>query len=131
MSDKDVIDRIATFMGTNTKGPYRPSNDKEYFKSRYVAGLTGAKVVELMRQLRPLMGQRRQAQIEAALESYIPDRDHGDNHPQAKLTTEKVREIKRRLAQGEKLTHLASEYKVDKGLIWQIKTGRIWQHVTL
>jgi hypothetical protein len=40
-----------------------------------------------------------------------------------------VRDIKRRLLGGEKLTALAREYGVDKGLIWQIKAGRIWQQV--
>jgi hypothetical protein len=41
-----------------------------------------------------------------------------------------VSAIKGRLEEGETLTRLAAEFSVDKGLIWQIKAGRIWRHVT-
>jgi hypothetical protein len=84
-----------------------------------------------MKLLHPLMGQRRQSQIDAVIASYAPrPQTHGDTHPHAKLTAEKVREIKRRLGEGARLTRLAAEYEVDQGLIWQIKAGRIWRHVT-
>ncbi len=83
----------------------------------------------MMLRLRPLMGQRRQSQIDEVITSYIPDRNHGDNHPQAKLTTDKVSEIKQRLSNGEGTSALAKEYGVDPGLIWQIKAERIWRHV--
>lgn len=82
-----------------------------------------------MKQLRPLMSQRRQSQIDAAIAAYKGDKTRGANHPNAKLNEEKVRTIKQDLANGVSLTVLAESYCVDKGLIWQIKAGRIWQHV--
>jgi hypothetical protein len=76
------------------------------------------------------LGQRRQAQIDEVIAAYAPKpHPQGDTHPQAKLTAERVGVIKQRLRQGEKITVLAGEYGVDKGLIWQIKAGRIWQQV--
>jgi methylphosphotriester-DNA--protein-cysteine methyltransferase len=129
MADKDVIDRVGAMLETNTRGPYRPANDEAHWKSYYMVVKRGKKAIKLMKRLRPLMGERRRKQIDKALASYT-FKEHGDNHPQAKLTADRVREIRRRIAAGEKQTHLAKEFGVDKGLIWQIKARRIWQHVT-
>jgi hypothetical protein len=131
MTDKDVIAKAAEVMGVNPFGPYKRTGRDAQYKPRYYAILVGAKSIELMKLLRPLMGQRRQGQIDEVIASYAP-KGHpmGEQHPQAKLNEEKVRDIKARLEKGEKLRLLAAEYGVDTGLIWQIKAGRIWQQVT-
>jgi len=129
MSDKDVIDKASRILGVKTKGPYMPSRAKEHYKPRYVSSLRGKKAVEVMKHLHPLMGQRRQTQITEAIVSFIPNCDYGDNHPQAKLNSEQVADIKRRIRRGEGTVILAEEFGVDPGLIWQIKAGRIWQHI--
>ncbi len=127
-TDEDVIAHVASLLGTKPMGPYKSS--KAEYRSRYFVTLDGKRAIELMKQLQPHMSLRRQAQIEAVIASYHPvGQVRGERHPQSKLNTEQVREIKRRLASGEKLTHLARTYGVDTGLIWQIKAGRIWQHV--
>lgn len=46
-----------------------------------------------------------------------------------KLTVEKVREIKRRLAAGERNKDLAAEFEISAPIISNIKTGRIWRDV--
>jgi hypothetical protein len=131
MTDKDVIVKAAEVMGVNPFGPYRRTGRDAQYKPRYYAVLVGAKGIDMMKQLRPLMGGRRQGQIDDVIASYAPKpRPRGENHPQAKLNAEKVRDIKARLANGERLGRLAAEYGVDIGLIWQIKAGRIWQQVT-
>jgi hypothetical protein len=130
MTDQDVMERVALLMQVKSKGPYRRTEGDTIRKPRYFATSKGPKAMRLMEQLRPHMGQRRQAQIDAALASYqVKGHPQGDTHPQAKLTAEKVSIIKRRLRAGEKLTRLAAEYEVDRGLIWQIKAGRIWRQV--
>jgi hypothetical protein len=131
MTDQDVIAKAAEIMGVNPSGPYKRTGRDAQHKPHYFAILVGAKGIELMKQLRPLMGQRRQVQIDAVIAAYAPKpHPRGENHPQAKLNTEKVRDIKTRLANGERLGMIAAKYGVDIGLIWQIKAGRIWQHVT-
>lgn len=133
MTDLDIIERAAGILQVKYFGPYQGyrKNPASTAKPCYIVWSTGKRAIDVMKQLRPLMGQRRQSQIDAVIGSYAP-RPHpfGDTHPQAKLSTEIVRDIKRRLAEGAKLSHLAAEYGVDTGLIWQIKAERIWQHVT-
>ena len=133
MTDRDIIERAANILKVTYYGPYqtKPKNSESVYRPHYIVWGLGKRAIELMKQLRPLMGQRRQGQIGDVIASYAPKpRPTGENHPQAKLNTEKVREIKSRLANGERLGRLAAEYGVDIGLIWQIKAGRIWQHVS-
>lgn len=128
MTDKDVLEKVGYQFEVGVNGPLRRTTAKEHWKSYYTVVRRGAKASEWMQRLRPLMGVRRQGQIDNALASYT-DMSHGANHPHAKLTEADVRDIKRRIAKGAKQSHLAREYGVDNGLIWQIKAGRIWQHV--
>lgn len=127
MTDKDILEKVAKLWGVKVRGPYTPSNPKPHWKHHYTLVKKGTPAIEWMQQLRPLMGERRQGQIDAAIGSYVDKR--GPNHPNVKLTVEQVREIRRRLAEGERLTKLAAEFSVDKGLIWQIKARRAWKKV--
>jgi hypothetical protein len=130
MTDQDVVEYAALHMQVNSHGPYYRGGSDSRFKPRYLAALHGKRAVDLMRQLQPHMSLRRQAQIERAIATYQPiGQIRGEQHPQAKLDAAKVREIKKRLHNNEMASKLAKEYGVDRGLIWQIKVGRIWQHV--
>ena len=53
----------------------------------------------------------------------------GDASIASKLTEVQVREIKRRLAAGERICDMARDYPVSKGAISEIKAGRSWGHV--
>jgi hypothetical protein len=53
----------------------------------------------------------------------------GTKGPAAKLTEDKVREIKRRLAAGEDYRKIAPDYGVVAGTIGHIKYGKTWTHV--
>lgn len=53
----------------------------------------------------------------------------GITHHKAKLTEDQVREIKRRLANGETCQPLANEFGVTNGAIWFISKGRHWRHI--
>lgn len=59
---------------------------------------------------------------------------HGEDSPQAKLTEEIVREIKRRYVKGsvgpDNTVSMAKEFGVNQRVIWQIVTGRSWKHVS-
>jgi hypothetical protein len=47
----------------------------------------------------------------------------------AKLTEQKVAEIKRRLSEGEKGASLAREFGVKKATVYDIAAGRTWGHI--
>ncbi len=129
-TDGDVLHRAAKMLSVKCFGPYKVPAIENNRKDRYLVNVSGRKAIRLMEQLRPHMGERRQAQIDAVLASYqVKGHPQGDTHPQAKLTAGKVRVIKQRIREGEKLSRLAAEYEVDTGLIWQIKAGRIWRQV--
>jgi len=52
-------------------------------------------------------------------------------HKDAKLDSEKVLDIKRRLAAGEPGRSIARIHNVSEGLISDIKVGRVWRHIQL
>jgi len=55
----------------------------------------------------------------------------GENNPQSKLKEKKVKEIKRMLADGYSLSHIAKRFSVSRAAITDIKMGRTWSHVVL
>ncbi len=126
-TDYDIAQRVGDVFQAKVMGPYTRKEWEVEYKPFYMVTKRSRPAIELMQQIRPMMGQRRQGQIDAAIASYVDK--SGVNHPNVKLTVEQVREIRRRLANGEKLTKLAAEFSVDKGLIWQIKARRAWKDV--
>ena len=53
----------------------------------------------------------------------------GELHPNAKLTTEQVVEIKKKIADGIPNRSIALQYGIHERNISKIKTGRNWSHV--
>jgi hypothetical protein len=51
---------------------------------------------------------------------------HGEQNPSAKLTWEKVDEIRELHRQGVGLTALGNRFGVTRGMIWRICTGKSW-----
>src|SRR4051812_29330710 len=83
MTDEDIIARVAQLFGVKYhKTPLK----EERFKTPYAAMLKGTRAAALMQQLHPLMSQRRQTQIECALQDYnFTPRNKGEKHGNAKL----------------------------------------------
>lgn len=73
-----------------------------------------------MVMLKPLMGERRQSQIDAALTAAEPYRP-GDG---PKLSFEQAREIRLRFCAGERAIDLAAEFGVSKWLVYRIYEGK-------
>ncbi len=55
--------------------------------------------------------------------------NYGEKCHSSKLTAEKVLEIRRRLANGERIYLLAEEYGVSRPNISNIKNGKHWKHI--
>lgn len=53
----------------------------------------------------------------------------GDNHCNAKLSVNKVKEIKKLLKEKVSHNNIAQIYKVSSSLITSINTGKVWKHV--
>lgn len=115
MTDEDVIQRVATLWGMTV---FRHHRGKEKgWKPTCITRLSGGKAVALMKRLRPLMGQRRQAQIDAAIATWCGPK-------KVKISLEQGAEITVRFREGEKAVDLAAEYGVTKWSIYAIHQGR-------
>ena len=55
---------------------------------------------------------------------------HGALHPNAKLTSAQVNEIKVRLADGEMKTAIAADYGISDATVYDIGKGRRWKHLS-
>jgi hypothetical protein len=69
MTDLDIIEKVGSLLKVKvfSTRPTKPRN-----KLIHACGINGSKAVVLMKQLKPLMGARRQSQIKKALASYKP-----------------------------------------------------------
>jgi len=54
---------------------------------------------------------------------------YGEKNKWARLTDDQVRRIKKRLASGDRVTHIAHRYGVTNSTISKIKVGRTWRHI--
>lgn len=70
MTDEDVIRRVATLFDIGFVQIIK--GKRAHHKTSYAVRLRGARAVELMKLLEPLMGIRRQDQIKRVVSSYVP-----------------------------------------------------------
>jgi hypothetical protein len=114
MTDRDVVERVAEMFGTRVV-----SIDKRPFRTEYAAVLKGSRAVLLMSDLRPMMGRRRGAAIDAAIRRFSP--------PARKLDFRKAEEIRHRHASGQSVSGLAESYGVARQTIHPILKRRIYR----
>lgn len=113
-TDEDVIARVAALLGV---AYHRSDRRPGIWKPSYRVQLRGQPAASLMIHLRPLMGERRRAQIDRALAGQAPVRPH----PNRKLTDNQVADIRRRRSEGAK--KLAAEYGVSRSLVYHLWEG--------
>jgi hypothetical protein len=113
MTDRDVVERVAEMFGTRVI-----SIDKGRFRTEHAAVLKGSRAVMLMSDLRPLMGNRRGAAIDAVIREYSP--------PERKLDFEKAEEIRRRYVEEESVSALSRSFTVARPTIRLVLKGRIY-----
>ena len=121
MTDEDTIQKVSDLMMVKYH-KCKLSDKNPKWKDTYIVNLRGKRARELMGTLKPIMGKRRQAQIQRALDSYDPDKSL------IKLSKDDVSKIKVLLKKSE-LTHkeIASKFNVERSTISFINTGRIWK----
>lgn len=120
MTDEDVIKRVATIFGVAYIYPRRFTDDN--WKQSFQVVLRGKKAIELMRRLRPHMGERRTKRIDEVISSYI---DRGADI--AKLTDDSVRDIRTKRISMRKFAEL---YSVAKGTIQRVQQRRYYKSVS-
>lgn len=124
MTDIDVIRRAADLMGITS---IHTTHRNPKWQPMYHLSLKGKRAVEVMRTLYPLMGSRRQAQIDRALANYAPDRH---SRGRSRLSDEQVLEIYRRAHNRESLRCIAADMGVSYNACSDIKCGQSWTWLT-
>lgn len=129
MVDYDVVEYVGIWFQRTVTPGRRASEQRQ---ASYLTQVTGRRAVNLMIALRPYMGQRRQAQIDAALASFNTrmNRRQGEYNPSVKLLAHQVLEIYDRVNSGESHRALAREFGVAHPAIGDIKTGHTWGWLT-
>jgi len=126
MCDEDVIARVADLFGVKYQESKRKKTGRrKSHKKAWVVALKGTRARLLMQQLRPLMGKRRQQQIDKALASYDP------TLTRKKLGPKEVRKI-RQLLDEKNLTHqeIANRFGVTRSHVSHIKRGTTWSRTS-
>lgn len=73
---------------------------------------------------------RRGLAMESRWNRGLPSKNPGERHKLAKLTDERVRAIRRRVAAGEEQKTLAAEFGVSCALVCLVVKRKIWKHVS-
>ncbi|MFN8372332.1 MAG: hypothetical protein U0694_05570 [Anaerolineae bacterium] len=122
MTDEDIIRRVSAIFGTKH---HQVSARREGAKTPYTAHLRGKPAIDLMRLLYPLLGKRRQTQIDRVLQHYNP------YNPHRHLTVEQAKGIKQMLADSHSMRYIASEFDTTYDIVRDIKRGRCYREVEL
>lgn len=117
MTDEDVVARAANLLDVGYNEVARIRNEQMGWKKSFYVHLRGKRAVDLMEQLLPLMGMRRQVQIRKALDSYDPNL-------KSKLSKVQIAEIKIKLSEGITHGEIARQYGVERSTISHIKAGK-------
>lgn len=104
MTDLDVVELVAGVLGTNVYAV-----EKGRYRTEYGARIKGARAVELMKVLRPMLSKRRRAAIDSATAGYQP--------PVRKLDFDDAEAIRRDYAEGESVSSLARRFGVTRPTI--------------
>jgi hypothetical protein len=126
-TDEDVVGWVATWLGVKYT-PLKPrATGTPGTKQAFFVCVSAGPAVRLMQQLYPLMGKRRQEQIERALASYDP---HKHKRNTSKLTDDQVLDIYERAHAGERQKTIASEHNIDRSTVADIKRAKSWGWLT-
>jgi len=125
MSDKDVIDRVADLFGVTYI--YENVPDEETWSSTYKVNVKGTSAMKLMKELKPLMSERRQNQIQRALDSHTPNLS---GEKRSTYGREQVVEAWEALQSGERPIDVAKRLAMKSQFVRDLNTGRTWSHVT-
>ena len=113
MTDEDVVAEYASFFGCGYRS-WQPTQMPSgvVCKKVYACIIKGSKALSLMRRLQPHMSQRRQAQIQAALDSYNPNFRQESCAARRTLDSGALGELKASLLSGVSIRSQATRFSV-------------------
>lgn len=115
MTDEDIVSRVADIFGVTY---FAREPNKSHYKRIFVTRLRGKRAIDWMIKLHPYMGQRRQQQIQRAIDAY-----HTCRSKRFKLTDSNIQEIQKLLATGMIHREIAKTFNVSRSRITYIANG--------
>lgn len=109
MCDEDIVHRAAEIFHTSV---YTCRPLKEHHKISFRTHCRGKPAVEWMQKLRPLMGARRQGQIDRACASYAPSKCR-------RLTATERTDMRMRREGGQRVEDIAALYGVHNRTVYE------------
>lgn len=110
-TDRDVADRVGALLGVRV---HPVKSRSSHHRQAYAIALKGHRAVALMKDLRPLMGERRQAAIDSAIASADGARDYGQ-----------LAEVRQRIAEeyrdhGGSYRQIAKKFGVSHTVVFNV-----------
>lgn len=127
MTDKDVVERVRDLFGVQVLHTRQPK--EAHWKVSYQTLISGIKAMTLMLKLQPLMGERRQQQIQAALESHSPTYKKDRRLDSSRFTEEQIKGAKTLIQEGKRNRDIAEETGLPPYIVRDIKSGKAWAWV--
>jgi hypothetical protein len=124
MTDEDIILRLANLWGVSYGRVGEKRGAARGWKTAWAVRLHGQRAVDLMRAIRPLMGHRRQEQIDRAISSHRPKGVF-----KRKISDKQASEIVKRFRDGESARELAEEFSITRWTVYDLNKGRYRQVV--
>jgi hypothetical protein len=115
MTDEDIIKKVADIF--NLKYWTSKDNRNPAWKRLYVLNIKGKTAFELMKLLKPYMGQRRQGQIQRAMDSYDP---LYKAKSQRKYSDDQVREVRKLYSNGKSIKEIIPMVKMSQRTAYRI-----------
>lgn len=110
ITDRDIAERVARLFAVAVVDlPKREA----HWKDAFLVSLRGGRAIEWMEMLRPLMGERRQEQIDRAIKSWRP--------VQRGLSQADRLRVAERFAAGESAEKIGKDFGLTKWAIYKIK----------
>jgi hypothetical protein len=120
MVDRDIVDRAGSLLGVAVMVvPPR----RKHWSTAYCVRVRGSRAVLWMNRLRPLMGSRRQRQIDRAVATYAPD-------PRRVLDDNRAAQALASLAKGESVRQVAERFGTSIWSIYDLRLGRTYTHLS-
>jgi len=116
-TDEDIARRVASLLGVKHRAISNERHARRGWKQAYFVTLKGERAYHMMGYLRPLMGQRRQQQIDKARSCFFKKRLGAGA---IKLSDEMVHEI---INSSDSATIAAQIYGVHTTTIYRIRNG--------
>lgn len=127
MTDRDIVERVSSLFGGYSIQKIERDR-KESWSDCYRTTVTGSRAIEIMKAIKPIMGERRTKKIESIIESYNP---YAVQEAHSNYTAEEVREIWETIQNSNKtLKDVSETFGVKYSFVRDLNRGKVWSKLT-